>query len=687
MNTGLHNPVNVKPQDWKLNLTDSPSIIMTMGFAMMMLLMLSLGFVGLTRMANIYWHMEQIVTDRNVKTERAQIMKDALRERALMMHSISVLTDPFDRDADALNFDEKGALYANTRQRLESMDLNEGEMSILARIQTLTQTTQPLVTKAVSLALDEKPEQAQTLIREKAYPAQKQIAAEIDNLINLEYAETEHAWNEAAESYHSARLLMFALGAAATVLGLLIAFLVIRHTQQQASTLRHQATFDRLTNLPNRALFADRIQQTILISRREKQSFTIIVVDLDRFKEINDALGHHVGDQVLQEVARQSRNCLRESDTFARMGGDEFIILLPSTPNLAGAIATAKKIISAINKPMQVAGQNLEISASLGIALFPEHGEKAEALLRNADAAMYEAKRTQIGYTVYNVDLNQHAEQRMQLHSELRHAIDNNELVLYYQPKINFDSGRITGVEALVRWQHPNRGLLFPDAFIELAETTGLIKPLTMVVLKMALQQCELWHKSGLNLTVAVNVSTLSIQDLEFPDQLADILKRFTIPISLLELEITETAVMTGTVRAVQCIKRLNDLGTQIAIDDFGTGYSSMSRLKELLVAQIKIDKSFVKDMAVNHNDAVIVRSTVELGHSLGMKVIAEGVEDQAAWDKLKSIGCDSAQGYYMSRPITVEKLHLWLRESPWGLANIDEIHAVKDTRDIKLKA
>ncbi len=652
----------------KLALKDSPNIAMAMGFATVLLLMVALGFVGLTRMATLYWHMEQIVKDRNVKTERAQVMKDALRERALLMHSISVLTDPFDQDAEYIDFNEKGAMYVNARHSLESMVLSEGEMAILARIQALTLTTQPQVTAAVDTALGGDRAKAQTLIREKAIPAQKAIAAEIDNLIRLEYAETELAWTEAAESYHSARLLMFGLGAAVTGLGLLIAFLVIRNAQRQASSLRHQAMFDRLTNLPNRALFADRIQQAILISHREKQSFAIIAVDLDRFKEINDALGHPVGDLVLQQVAEQSRGCLRASDTFARMGGDEFTILLPNTANLDGAAVSAKKILSAINKPMMIGGQRLEISASLGIALFPEHGDNAEVLLRNADAAMYEAKRTQTGYTVYSVDLDQHAEDRMRLQSELRHAIEHDELVLYYQPKIDFANARISGVEALVRWQHPTRGLLFPDTFIGMAETTGLIKALTMEVLKKALHQSEAWYKSGLNLTVAVNISSLSIQDPEFPDQLADLLKSVSIPVSQLELEITETAVMTGTMRAVECIKRLHELGLQIAIDDFGTGYSSMSRLKELLVAQIKIDKSFVKDMAVNHNDAMIVRSTVELGHSLGMKVIAEGVEDQAAWDKLKTLNCDSAQGYYMSRPIPPEKFSVWLRESPWGL-------------------
>lgn len=653
----------------KLMIKNSPNITMAMGFAMVMVLMLALGFVGLTRIANIYWHMEKIVNDRNVKTERAQVMKDAVLRRAILMHSISVLRDPFDQDAEFIEFNENGALYAESRHNLESMDLSEGEKTILARIQSLTSATQPLVSAAVDTAMHGDQPKAQALIREKAIPAQKIIAAEIDKLIQLEYAETERAWKTAVESYQSARLMMIGLGMATTGLGLLIAFLVIRNAQRQESSLRHQAMFDRLTNLPNRALFADRIQQAILISQREKQSFAIVAVDLDRFKVINDALGHPVGDQVLQQVAERSRSCVRASDTFARMGGDEFTILLPNTPNLDGAQILAKKILAVIRKPMLVAGQSIEVSASLGIALFPEHGNTAEVLLRNADAAMYEAKRTQAGYTIYHINLNQHAKDRMQLQGELRTAIENNELVLHYQPKIDFASARISGVEALVRWQHPTRGLLFPDAFIELAETTGQIKALTLVVLRKALDQSETWYRSGLNLTVAVNISSLSIQDPEFPDQLSDLLKSVNIPISQLELEITETAVMTGTVRAVECIKRLNQLGLQIAIDDFGTGYSSMSRLKELLVAQIKIDKSFVKDMAVNHNDAMIVRSTVELGHSLGMKVIAEGVEDQAVWDKLKALNCDSAQGYYMGRPIPVEKFNAWLQESPWGLA------------------
>ena len=651
----------------KLELKNYPYINLSIGFAIVLLLMLAMSFVGLTRMAALNWHMQEIVKDRNVKTDLAQVMKNALRERAIHMHSINVLTDAFDVDAEFLGFEEEGARFANARHSLEKMRLSEAEKTILARIQALTQTTQPLVNTTIITAMEGDRLKSQSLIREQAIPAQKIIAAEIDKLISLEYAETELAWSHAEESYRTARLLIYILGSAATLLGAIIAFMVIRNAQQQASSLHHQAMFDRLTNLPNRALFADRLNQAIRTSQRDKQTFAIIAMDLDRFKEINDAMGHHTGDQLLQHIAEQSRGCLRSSDTFARMGGDEFTLLLPNISNLEGALISSKRILGIINQPVQLAGHSIEISVSLGIALYPEHGDNAETLLRNADAAMYEAKRAQLGHMVYSADLDQHAEDRVRLQSELRRAIELDELVLHYQPKIDFTNGHISGVEALVRWQHPSRGLLFPDAFITLAEDTGLIKGLTMAVLVKALKQCEAWHKSGLNLTIAVNISSLSIQDPKFPQQIADLLKTVDIPVSLLELEITETAVMRGTAHAVQCIKQLHALGLQIAIDDFGTGYSSMSRLKELLVAQIKIDKSFVKDMAVNHNDAVIVRSTIDLGHSLGMKVIAEGVEDQAVWDKLKFLGCDSAQGYFMSRPVPAEKLNVWLKESAWG--------------------
>ncbi len=646
----------------------SLSLRLGLGFALILLIMLALGVIGLDRIAEVNRRMEQIVHENNVKIEQAQIMRDALRERAVITQTISLLKDPFEQNEEFLNFNDHGVAFTTARDRLEGMSLNPKEQEILTRMRALTAKTQPLVVEAVDMALSGNTEKARDLIRNEIIGAQKLISIEINQLLELQKADIESAVAEAAHAYGDTRLLMLVLGAAAVGLGIAIAFVVIRNARRQAGLLQRQAMYDGLTGLPNRALFADRLQQAILIGRREKQPFGLIAMDLDRFKEINDTLGHHAGDQVLQHVASCTRASLRESDTVARMGGDEFTILLATINDLDGALVAAKKILHALDKPLEIAEQEIEIGASLGIVMFPEHGEEPAVLMREADAAMYIAKQTHGGYKVYSKDMGQGADDRLVLQGELRHAIGHNELVLHFQPKIDFNSRLISGVEALVRWQHPKLGLLAPDKFIQMAEQTGLIKPLTYYVLRGALRQCQEWRSTGLDLPISVNISAINIQDPEFPGQVAKILKEFAVPTSRLELEITETAVMSEPVRAVDCIKALSALGLQISIDDFGTGYSSMSYLKELLVAKIKIDKSFVKDMAANHNDAVIVRSTVELGHNLGLKVVAEGVETQIVWDQLKDLGCDDAQGYFMSRPLAPDKFAEWLQQSPWGV-------------------
>ena len=646
----------------------SLNLSVILGFALIVLLMVSLTLVGLLRIAEINRHMERIVTNNNVKTDLVHVMKDALRERTIITHLVSLLKDPFAQNEEYLNFNDQGVAFSTARTALEGMSLGPEEKEVQARIRALTIKTQPSVVRAVDLAMDGKTAEARKLIETEVVTAQKSIALELNRLLELQKQETGNAVAKAKDAYERTRLLMLVLGGSAAGLGLGIAFVVIRNANKQADLLQHQAMFDNLTNLPNRVLFSDRLQQTALIARREKRAFGLFAMDLDRFKEINDTLGHHIGDRVLQHVAACTRSCLRESDTVARMGGDEFTILLATVSGQEGAIAVTKKILKAIGKPFMIAGRNLEIGASIGIVLFPQHGDDPDMLLRQADAAMYTAKQAQSGYRVYSDDLGHGAEDRMALQSELRQAIANNELVLHFQPKIDFNAAQVSGVEALVRWQHPVHGLMAPDTFIPLAEQTGLIKPLTKWVLKTALRQCEAWYRAGISLAMSINVSAISIQDPEFPDQMAKILEDFDVPISQIELEITETAVMSEPVRAVECIRKLSALGFQIAIDDFGTGYSSMAYLRELLVAKIKIDKSFVKDMASNHNDAVIVRSTVELGHNLGLKVVAEGVEDQAAWDKLKGLGCDSAQGYYMSRPLPSVDFLAWLQKSPWGI-------------------
>lgn len=449
--------------------------------------------------------------------------------------------------------------------------------------------------------------------------------------------------------------------------------------QELNKQLEHQALHDGLTQLPNRTLFHDRLMSTLLSARRSNEPFALIGVDLDLFKEINDTLGHHAGDLVLQHVANMSRAALRDSDTVARMGGDEFYILLPKVGNIENAVMVAERVLKSIKKPLQIGDKTIEVGASLGISLYPQHGEEEGDLINHSDAAMYEAKRGKLGVVVYKAEMGEGKTESIALKGELRRALMGGELALHFQPKIDFTAQKISGVEALVRWQHPRLGLLYPDKFIELAETSGQIKPLTIEVLRLAMKQIYAWRKQGMEFPVSVNISAVNLQDRGFPEMLASMLAEYEVPSRLIELEVTETAIMTEPLCAIDNIRKLDTLGVQVSIDDFGTGYSSMAYLQKLLVAKIKIDKSFVMDMDKGEKDDVIVRSTIDLAHNLGLKAVAEGVESAEVWEKLKTMGCDSAQGYYMSKPLTSEKFAEWMQSSPWGLALVSDKKAVND--------
>jgi diguanylate cyclase (GGDEF)-like protein len=426
----------------------------------------------------------------------------------------------------------------------------------------------------------------------------------------------------------------------------------------------HQAMHDALTSLPNRRLFQDRIRQALLGGRRGRQPVGVLIIDLDRFKDINDTLGHHIGDLLLQMIGPRLQALLRESDTIARLGGDEFAVLLPNVVDAAGGVKVADKILAALEEPFVVEGLDLDIDASIGIALYPEHGEDVNTLMQRADVAMYLAKEAHTGYELYTMERDRHSAKRLALLGELRRAIEDGQFVLHYQPIADMQNGSIGGVEALVRWQHPRHGLMMPDEFIPLAEHTGLIKPLTMYVLNQALRQCRTWHQAGLELSVAVNLSVRSLQDEDFPDEVAQLLQDHQVDPSWREIEITESAIVVDPIRALGVLGRLGVMGVGLSLDDFGTGYSSLAYLKRLPVSEIKIDKSFIINMALDDNDAVIVRSTIELARNLGLQVVAEGVETEEMWSLLSALGCDLAQGYYLSRPIPAEDLTSWLAGS-----------------------
>ena len=448
--------------------------------------------------------------------------------------------------------------------------------------------------------------------------------------------------------------------------------------------LQHQAMHDALTGLPNRALLHDRLGQALLVARRERTPLALLLLDLDRFKEVNDTFGHHVGDALLVEVAARVQGVVRASDTVARLGGDEFAVLLPGD-DAAGAGRAASSILAALDAPTTVEDHALHLAGSIGIALYPAHGADAATLLRQADIAMYVAKRTHSGHVVYDATHDQHTPERVARVAALRAAIKRGELVLHYQPKVEPRTGRLAWVEALVRWSHAPfdpasaaaggaPGLLLPDEFIPLAEQTGLIGPLTRWVLDTALRQVGAWGRAGLPLGVEVNLSAWDLRDPGLPPAIAELLATHGVAPARLRLELTEGTLMVDAARTLAVLSRIAAMGVGIAVDDFGTGYSSLAYLKRLPVTELKIDKGFVLTMATDETDAAIVASTISLGHSLGLRVTAEGVEDRVTWERLAALGCDLAQGYYVSPPLPPAALARWLEAAPWTVTPADAL-------------
>ena len=442
---------------------------------------------------------------------------------------------------------------------------------------------------------------------------------------------------------------------------------VRKERKQTEERLKYLAQYDPLTNLPNRNLLYERMEQALVSSRHESKPLALILMDLDHFKEINDTIGHHAGDLLLQQVGLRLQGALRKTDTVARLGGDEFGVLLPGVDE-EGATLAARQLLKALEPPFVIGELTMHARASIGIAFFPTHGEDRDTLMRRADIAMYLAKQSANGYAVYSPEHDSYSPERLALIAELHRTIDNNQLFLAYQPKINLGTGTITGLEALARWQHPKIGLIPPDQFIPMAERTGFIKSLTLWGLKAALSQSRYWLQHGVGVPVSVNLSARILHDGGFPDRMEELLESYGIAPEQLELEITESVIMTDPAHALDILTRISRMGVGLSIDDFGTGYSSLAYLKKLPVNAVKIDKSFVIHMIKDQSDAQIVRSTIELAHNLGLKVIAEGIETREVWDRLVALGCDEGQGYYMSRPIGAPEMTQWLHESPWGL-------------------
>ncbi|MHB8564800.1 MAG: putative bifunctional diguanylate cyclase/phosphodiesterase, partial [Acidiferrobacteraceae bacterium] len=435
----------------------------------------------------------------------------------------------------------------------------------------------------------------------------------------------------------------------------------ISERRRMSEVAHHQAYYDALIGLPNLALLQERIKELSLASASSRSSFSLMVIELERLRDINNTLGHPTGDCLLQEVGATLQGVLTDSELAAYLGAGTFAVVSPDTDK-SGVSGIARRILDVLTLPFVLGHLTLDVGATAGIALFPEHGQECARLLQRAAIALQETRRIGGGYQLYEEEKDPYTPRRLALMGDLHQTIERNELFVVYQPKISLRTGAVVGVEALVRWKHPEFGLIAPDEFIPIAEQTGFIKRLTLWVLHTALHQCAVWKAGGLDLAVAVNISARTLQDTQLPTQVAAEISGSGLTAASLEFEITESTIMADPVRAMDLLTQFRRMGVRLSIDDFGTGYSSLGYLKRLPVDAVKIDKSFVLGMTNDEDDAVIVRSIIDVAHTLGLQVVAEGIENQESVYSLVGLGCDEAQGYYVHRPVVPEQIEAWIQ-------------------------
>jgi len=455
------------------------------------------------------------------------------------------------------------------------------------------------------------------------------------------------------------------------VIGAVMVFRDVSSVRAQANEMSHLARHDSLTNLPNRVLFYDRLSQAIALACRRRKKLAVLFLDIDRFKHTNDSLGHAVGDQLLQVVAQRLVSCVRNSDTVSRQGGDEFVILLSEVTRARDVSFAASNILAALREPCKIGEHEIHITASIGIGIYADDGMDPGVLMKNADVAMYHAKDSgRDGYQFFTEGMNVRAVQRQAVESSLRHALERHEFALYYQPKMDLNSGQITGMEALIRWHHPERGFLTPDSFIPTAEECGSIVQIGHWVLSEACAQTCAWLRAGLLLPrIAVNISAAELRRRDFVEHVEAILNRTGLDAGLLEVELTETFLMQDSRATATVVHTLKDLGVKLALDDFGTGYSSLSYVKRFPIDTLKIDRSFVRDLGTDPDDASIVSAVIGMGKGLNMRVVAEGVETAAQLGFLRTQCCPEGQGYLLGRPMTAEESTRLLRTASAAFA------------------
>jgi diguanylate cyclase (GGDEF)-like protein len=538
------------------------------------------------------------------------------------------------------------------RTKLKQIAVNDPVAApIVRRLSTLLDRYERNVAQEISALRNGDTAAAMGIDATRVDPAFGQINDTFSRAIATAEVRRAHAERNAILA---ARLIVIS-----AAVGMLIAVGLFARARRRVSERGFEADHDELTGLLNRRGFFSCLGQTV--AGRDAR-VAVLLLDLDGFKEINDTLGHASGDDLLRQIGARLRGTLRQRDEIARLGGDEFAVLVDAPRTESGDVGEiGRRVRDTLTAPFEVAGLSLQVRASVGVAVFPEHGTTADELLRLADIAMYQAKQNRIGLSVYHSSADPRGGQALQLSSELERALGAGELVVHYQPKANLHTGAVTGVEALVRWQHPERGLLPPDAFVPIAERNGLIRRLTLEVIRTALMQQASWCGEGIDVPLAVNLSIANLLDTDLPRDIAALLDDLRVRPGRLKLEITESYLVTDPTLIHGNIQELCSHGVGLALDDFGTGYSSLTHRRRLPIDEIKIDRSFIQDLETDSDDAAIVQSTIDLAHSLNLTVVAEGVETAVTWNRLRDFGCDQAQGYYLARPMAAQQLTGWL--------------------------
>lgn len=647
---------------WKLALL--------VGFITQLLLLVLVTATGLQQLEVTTDSLHKVVDVHMRKQNLTKAMVISARERTLILFMLSQIKDPFERDELLMQFNKNGSEFVTARLALLDLPLNNRERKLITLQRQLINLAHPIQEQVIDLISLEFYQNAEDLVIRKAIPAQNNVLAVLSQLD----AETQRvalaASRRARADHEVARRWMLMLSGIALLLGVVVAAFVLYYTNRVGHERERLATEDTLTGLPNRMLFMDRLEQSLIRAKRHETLVGVMFIDLDRFKRVNDTLGHAIGDRLICEVAKRLRSTARAEDIVARLGGDEFVVVISDVVKAKHILLIVEKMLAAVAAPYRIAERELFSSCSIGISVYPHDGDDSGSLLKNADTAMYHAKNSgRNRFQLYDAAMNAMAEERLELETDLHYALERNEFVFHYQPQINLETGCTLAFEALIRWNHPAKGMLAPDDFLEMLEETGEIVPVGRKLLEVACRQTAIWHAAGYtDLNLAVNVSSKEFWHEGLVPGIQATLAQSGLPPRALQLELTEGIFMEDMDAAVNRIHDLKMLGVTVAVDDFGTGFSSLAHLKRFPLDVLKIDRYFVKDIQFAPANEALISSILALSKGLNLGTVAEGVENRAQLESLLNLGCKVVQGNLLSRPVPAEQVitllgRNWLQE------------------------